>query len=129
LIRYTIGDYGADAVEFVPIVRVPGGAALADEPAAARILEAFQKRSLRIRMEGFVTARYTAYAAEEKDKLFRVFLSGNALLRSLSFFTGRRPARMYSRQSKTNILNTLRCESIRELMIEGLACETAARAR
>ncbi len=121
LIRYTIGDYGADSVEFVPIVRVSGGAGLADEPTSAAILEAFQRRSLRIRLEGFVSARYAQYASEEKDKLFRVFLSGNVFLRTLSFFTGRRPARMYSGQSKTNILNTLRCESIRELMIAGLA--------
>ena len=127
LIRYSIGDYGADAVDFIPIVRVPGGAALADEATAAAILDGFRKRSLRIRLEGFVSARYAAYAAEEKEKLFRVFLSGNALLRSLSLVTGRRPARLYSRQSKTNILNTLRCESIRELMIEGLAKDIAAR--
>ena len=129
LIRYTIGDYGADSVEFVPIMRAPGGAALADGEKAARILEGFQKRSLRIRLEGFVLARYAAYAAEEKDKLFRVFLSGNAFLRTLSLLTGRRPARLYSRQSKTNILNTLRCESIRELMITGLAGEETASAR
>jgi len=129
LIRYTIGDYGADAIEFVPIVRAPGGAALADAEQAAKIMEGFHKRSLRIRLEGFVPARYAALAAEEKDKLFRVFLSGNAFLRTLSLLTGRRPARLYSRQSKTNILNTLRCESIRELMIEGLSIDAAASKR
>lgn len=121
LIRYTIGDYGADSVEFVPVARVPGGAGLADETTSAAILDAFQKRSLRIRLEGFVSARYAVLAAEEKDKLFRVFLSGNVFLRTLSYVTGRRPARMYSGQSKANILNTLRCESIRELVIAGLA--------
>ena len=129
LVRYTIGDYGADTVEFLPIVRVEGGAALADEAKAGEILEGFNKRSLRIRVEGFVPARYAAYAAGEKEKLFSVFLSGSATLRTLKVLSGRRPLRLYSRQSKTNILNTLRCESIRELMTEGLRQDVASAAR
>ncbi|MEA4870302.1 hypothetical protein SDC9_72117 [bioreactor metagenome] len=129
LVRYTIGDYGADSVDFLPIVRIKGGAALADEAKAEEILGGFYKRSLRIRVEGFVPARYAAYAAGEREKLFSVFLSGNALLRTLKRLTGRRPMRLYSRQSRTNILNTLRCESIRELMVEGLMQDAASAAR
>ena len=128
LVRYSIGDYGADSVDFLPIVRAKGGAALADETKAAEIMEGFNKRSLRIRVEGFVPARYAAYAAGEKEKLFSVFLSGNAMLRTLKRLTGRRPTRLYSQQSRTNILNTLRCESIRELMVEGLRQDIAAAA-
>ena len=60
LVRYTIGDYGADTVGFVPVTGAGIGAALADESAASEILEPFQKRSLRVRMEGFVPARYAA---------------------------------------------------------------------
>ena len=129
LVRYTIGDYGADTVEFLPIVRVEGGAALADDAKAEEILQGFNKRSLRIRVEGFVPARYAAYAAGEKEKLFSVFFSGSATLRTLKVLAGRRPLRLYSRQSKTNILNTLRCESIRELMTEGLLQDVASAAR
>ena len=113
----------------MPVVRVAGGVALADKAQAEKIMEGFNKRSLRIRIEGFVPARYRVYAAAEKDKLFRVFLSGNAVLRSLSYLSGRRPARLYGRQSKTNILNTLRCESIRELMVEGLAIDVSDQSR
>ncbi|NLI53964.1 MAG: CapA family protein [Clostridiales bacterium] len=120
LVRYTIGDYGADKVDYVPIVRVSGGAALADEAKAKEILVGFEKRSLRIRIEGFVPARYEAYAAEQKEKLFHVFLGGNAILRTMNALTGRRPTRMFDRQSKANLLNALRCESIRELVIRGL---------
>ena len=58
LVRYTIGDFGADTVGFVPIVSAGGGAALADETKSAEILEGFQKRTLRVRMEGFVPARF-----------------------------------------------------------------------
>lgn len=129
LVRYTIGDYGADSLDFVPIVRVSGGAALADEAKAAQILEGFNKRSQRIRVEGFVSARYAAYAAGEKDKLFSVFLSGNGVLRTMKLLSGRRPTHLYSKQSKTNILNTLRCESIRELITQGLAHDVASASR
>ena len=125
LVRYTIGDYGADQVDFIPITRAPGGAALAQGEKAAEILEGFERRSKRIRIEGFVPARYETYAVEQKDKLFHVFLSGNAMLKGLNVLTGRRPTRMYAKQSKTNILNTLRCESIRELMIRGLVREVS----
>ncbi len=127
LVKYTVGDYGADAVSYVPIVRVHGGAALADAAQAQEILEAFEKRSLRIRVEGFVPARYETYAAEQKEKLLKVFFSGNALLKAVNVLYGRRPARVYDRQAKTNMLNTLRCESIRELAIEGLRGDVASR--
>ncbi len=58
LVRYTIGDYGADTVGFVPVVAAGGGAAIADEAASAAMMEGFQKRSVRVRVEGFVPARY-----------------------------------------------------------------------
>ncbi|MEA4915291.1 MAG: CapA family protein [Christensenella sp.] len=58
LVRYTIGDYGADTVSFVPVVGAGGGAAITDEATSAALLEGFQKRSLRVRVEGFVSARY-----------------------------------------------------------------------
>jgi len=58
LVRYTIGDYGADTVGFVPVVGAGNGAAIADETASAELMEGFQKRSLRVRVEGFVPARF-----------------------------------------------------------------------
>ena len=125
LIRYTIGDYGTEQVDYVPIVRTAGGAALANEAKAAELLDGFERRSKRIRMEGFVPARYETYADAQKDKLFHVFLSGNPVLKTLNVLAGRRPLKMYRQQSKTNILNTLRCESIRELMIRGLLREVS----
>ena len=127
LVKYSVGDYGADAVSYVPIVRVDGGAALAPEAKAQEILAAFEKRSLRIRVEGFVSARYETYAAEQKEKLLKVFLSGNTLLQAVNVLSGRRPARIYDRQAKINMLNTLRCESIRELMVEGLRGDVSSR--
>ena len=58
LVRYTIGDYGADTVGFVPVIGSGNGAAIADEAASAELMEGFQKRSLRVRVEGFVPARF-----------------------------------------------------------------------
>lgn len=129
LVRYTIGDYGADKVDYIPIVRSEGGAALADEKRSAELLEGLERRSLRIRMEGFVPARYESYAVSQKEKLFHVFLSGNPILKTINVLSGRRPLRIYAKQSKANILNTLRCESIRELMIRGLAREVVPQER
>jgi len=129
LVKYSVGDYGADAVSYVPIIRVHGGAALADEARTQAILEAFEKRSLRIRVEGFVPARYETYAAEQKEKLLKVFLSGNTLLRTVNVLSGRRPARVYDRQAKIDMLNTLRCESIRELVVEGLRGDVSTRSK
>ncbi|MDP3447313.1 MAG: CapA family protein [Eubacteriales bacterium] len=60
LVRYAIGDYGADTVGYVPIVSTDCGAALADETKAAEMLDGFQKRTLRVRVEGFVPARFQA---------------------------------------------------------------------
>lgn len=120
LVRYIIGDYGADKVEYVPVISGDGGAALADQEKAAQMTEAFQKRSMRIRVEGFVGARFEAYAAEQKDRLFQVFLSGNLALRTLNKLSGSRPTRIYPKESKADILNALRSESYRELIIRGL---------
>ena len=58
LVRYTIGDYGADTVGFVPVIGSGNGAAIADEVASAELMEGFQKRFLRVRVEGFVPARF-----------------------------------------------------------------------
>ena len=58
LVRYTIGDYGADTVGFVPVVGVGNGAAIADETTATEVMAGFHKRSLRVRVEGFVPARF-----------------------------------------------------------------------
>ncbi len=120
LIRYIVGDYGADKVEYVPIVRVNGGAEPASAQKAEELLEQFDRRSKRLRVEGFVSARYEKYAATQNEKLFHVFLSGNRFFRALNVLTGRKPMRLYSRRSLVNILNTLRCESIHELLVRGL---------
>jgi poly-gamma-glutamate synthesis protein (capsule biosynthesis protein) len=120
LVRYIIGDYGAESVKVIPVVGPNGGAALAGEARANEILKAFEARTRRIRVQGFVEARFREYAAEKKDVLMKVFLGDSPVMRALSALRGGKAMRMYSKKSKTDILDTLLCDSIRELLTEGL---------
>lgn len=58
LVRYTVGDYGADTVEYLPTVAANGTVSIADDAKRVEILSAFEKRTLRVRVEGFVPARF-----------------------------------------------------------------------
>lgn len=58
LVRYTVGDYGADTVEYLPTIAVNGSVSIADDAKRVEILSAFEKRTLRVRVEGFVPARF-----------------------------------------------------------------------
>jgi len=120
LVRYGIGNFGADKVSFVPIVRTKGGAALANEAKAEEILDEFETRSRRIRVQGFVEARFKAYAGEKKDVLLMAFVGDNTAMRTLNVLHGRKTSNMFSRESKLKMLDYLMCESIHELLTEGL---------
>ena len=69
LVKYVIGDYGTEEIHFVPVLRTGGAAELAEETRAKEILEPFERRSRRVRVQGFVEARYRDYAAEAKKRL------------------------------------------------------------
>ena len=58
LVRYTVGDYGADTVEYLPTIATDGSVSIADDAKRVEILSAFEKRTLRVRVEGFVPARF-----------------------------------------------------------------------
>jgi len=58
LVRYTVGDYGADTVEYLPTIAKNGSVSIADDAKRVEILSAFEKRTLRVRVEGFVPARF-----------------------------------------------------------------------
>ncbi len=58
LVRYTVGDYGADTVEYLPTIAANGSVSIADDAKRVEILSAFEKRTLRVRVEGFVPARF-----------------------------------------------------------------------
>lgn len=108
------------AVAFLPVARKNHGAALLAGDAGAKVLAGFAARSEEIRQPGFVEARYRQYAGQMREKLLSVFLSGNPLLRGVKLLYGRRPTKVYSRQALLNIRNSLTCESILELITEGI---------
>lgn len=105
---------------FVPIARHDGGAVLLTGDAAETLLGGFFARSEELLQKGFVKERYQTYANSQREKLLKVFLSGNTLLRALNVLYGRKPSRVYSRETLLAIKNSLQCEAINELMTEGL---------
>jgi hypothetical protein len=54
----------------VPVVGAGGGAAIADEATSAAMMEGFQKRSVRVRVEGFVPARYDTLTKRHRESSF-----------------------------------------------------------
>lgn len=119
LVRLTFAEHETEAT-FVPIIRSNHGAAPAAGAAETAILDGFFARSKELMQPGFVQAHYCAYAQGQREKLLKVFLSGNPLLRAVNVLYGRRPTRVYSRATQLAIKNSLTCEAINELMTEGL---------
>lgn len=69
LVKYVIGDYGTEEISFVPVFRKGGAVELAEGSRTAEILETLERRSRRVRVQGFVEARYRDYAAEAGQSL------------------------------------------------------------
>ena len=108
------------AASYIPVRRAAHGAALATGADAKAILSGFYARSEEIAQPGFVAERYRAYAAQYRERMLKVFLSGNPFLRVLCRLYGRRPTRVYSKAARLAIKNTIACESLRELVEAGL---------
>ena len=119
LVEVTLGE-GAPKVAYVPVGRRELGTALLSGPEGERLIGEFMARSRQIQTPGFVETTYGAYAREQKEKMMKVFFSGNPLLKAVNVLYGRRPSRVYGRQTQLNIKNTILCESLRELMGRGL---------
>lgn len=120
VVQLLFTDKGVQA-EYLPVYRANHGAALAQGALRDEILGGFSARSAEIAVPGFVTERYRAYAAEYREKMLKVFLSGHPALRLLCRLYGRRPTRVYSKAALLAIRNTVACESLNELVEAGLA--------
>lgn len=119
LVRLTF-EAGGVRESFIPIRRQAHGAALAAGEDGEAILRGFFQRSEEILEPGFLGDRYHAYAMEQRERMLKVFLSGNLFLRGLNLLYGRRPSRVYSRAAQLAIKNSLQCEALNELLREGL---------
>lgn len=104
----------------IPIERYAHGAARLTGDAASAVLCPYNSRSAQIAEPGWVEAHYRAYAAEYREKMLKVFLSGNPALRILCRLYGRKPTRVYSRAARLAMQNAIACESLRELIEAGL---------
>ncbi len=113
-------EAGRTEASFVPVVRRNHGAAPAAGGEGEAVLGGFLARSGELARPEFVQARYRAYAEAQREKMLKVFLSGNMLLRAVNLLYGRRPTRVYSRATRLAIKNSLQCEALHELMTEGL---------
>ncbi len=111
---------GETQAAFLPIRRQNHGAALVTGAEAEAILSDFFHRSQEIMEPGFVQSHYHAYAIQQRERMLKVFLSGNVFLRGLNLLYGRKPSRVYSRATQLAIKNSLQCEAINELIREGL---------
>lgn len=119
LVSLTFDD-GDVKAEYLPLVRQNGRTQLAEGARAKEILDGFAARSEEIAEEGFAQRAYRQYAVSVNERMLRVFLGGNVVLRALCVLHGRRPSRVYDRKTLLGIKNSLRCESINELLTEGL---------
>ncbi|MEN6339053.1 MAG: CapA family protein [Clostridiaceae bacterium] len=123
LVQYEIGDYGTEHVSFLPIEASADGALLAGEERATQILEAFETRSRRIRVQGFVEARFRAYAAANRDRIVHVLAGGGSGRRAVDALMGKHASDGYTKQDIQALLGALESESARELLAEGLRHE------
>ena len=113
-------DAGRTEAAFVPVVRRSHGASKAGADEARAILDGFLGRSEELKQPGFIESRYAEYAASQRERMLKVFLSGNRLLRAVNVLYGRKPTRVYSRATQLAIKNSLQCEALNELLIKGL---------
>ena len=119
LVQYEIGDYGTEHVSFLPVESGESGTELATGERAEQILEAFETRSRRIRVQGFVEARFRAYAAANRERILHVLSGNGSGRRAVDALTGKSD-QTYSREDIQALLGALESESARELLAEGL---------
>ena len=119
LVCYEIGDYGTEKISFVPLTCKDGAADIPGDEKAAEMLETFERRSRRIRVQGFVEARYTTFAAENGESLLCRFADGPKPRPAGTLF-GRRAVCRLTKERRDALYSALSCESERELLAEGL---------
>ena len=120
LISLDFSERGKPALDFVPVGRKEHGAELLHGEKAKALLSSFAARSEELKKPGFVEERYRAYGEAYRERMLKVFLSGNPLLKAVNVLYGRRPSRVYSPETLRAIRNSLECESINELLIQGI---------
>lgn len=112
------------AVEFIPIVKHGNVVRLADPQQSAAILESFAERSRQILQPGFIQAEYERFAAEMINYYLTSFGGDGLMFRIMNKLGGHDLVRKsHSSLSLARVLNYVRCEAHRELLMTGLNLE------
>ena len=115
LIKLEIEDDDFSA-EYIPVISEMGKCMLAGESERKSILGAYEERSAQISDPCEVERLYREYAERMKDKMMKVFLNGNPLLKAVNLLYGRKTSNIYSMEARRAILNSMQCESLNELL-------------
>lgn len=111
-------------VQYIPIVKHGNGVRLADPQQSSAILESFLQRSRQILQPGFIQAEYERFAAEMINYYLTSFAGDGLMFRIMNKLCGHDLARRsHSSLSLARVLNYVRCEAHRELLMTGLNLE------
>ena len=116
LVRIQIDGDGKSTVEYLPVRTKDGQCVLSEGEEREKTLGDLEVRSGRITDPQEVERLYQQYADEYREKMMKVFLNGNCFLKAVNILYGRKPSRVYDRNTKLAILNSMCCESLHELM-------------
>ena len=114
------------AVDYIPVAKTGSTVTLAPEPQAKEILDAFRQRSLAIRQDGFVERTYADFAREQIFTYLQAINGKHSVLyRALNRLSGYRLGaflmqRRYGNGQRVLLQNYLECETLRELILEGI---------
>jgi poly-gamma-glutamate synthesis protein (capsule biosynthesis protein) len=122
LVSYEIGDYGAEQVSFLPVETFAEGVRLAEGERAREIMEAFEARSRRIRVQGFVEARFRMHIAENREHGTALHTPprGGKVRRMLYRLLYKRTAYRKTEKMEKLLLGTIESDSALERLAEGL---------
>ena len=120
-----IGVDGDFDVKYFPIQKNGNSVRLAQGEKKAEILASFDSRSREIAKKGFVESSFKELSVKSVDA-YLMALNGkrSVVFRALNKLSGYRlnglVLRKYGSTERIKILNTVECESIREVLIEGI---------
>ncbi len=119
LIKMEVREDGFSA-EYIPVNSLNGKCMLVADPERKNILSAYEERSRKILDPREVERMYRDYAEIMRDKMMKVFLNGNPLLKAVNLVYGRKTSSIYSMEARRAILNSMQCESLHELLCTAL---------
>lgn len=121
LILSLVVDKRTFDVEFIPTVIANNSVRLASKEEKTRIMSSMNLNSQKIQDESFIKKQFQAEAEKSISKYFSIILGMPRYLYILNKLTMNKPLRLfYSKQKAMVLLNIIRCESHREMLIASI---------